>query len=281
MPAIATATDKRFHRAHVKPARKRSVRAKLAWRSLRGASLVALLMTLGWRAASLVADAQTLHIGHLVLRGHQRLAAGEVLALVDGLRGQNILTVRLDAWRQRLLSSPWVEDATIRRVLPSTIEIVVRERRPMGIGRFGAGLYLVDRQGVIIDEYGPNYADIDLPIVDGLATSPRDGSALVDPARAELAGRVITALSARPDLAMRVSQIDVTDLHDAIVILDGDTALLRLGESEFAERVQQYLDLVPAIRERLATVDYVDLRFDDRLYVQPARRESPASETRN
>ena len=103
----------------------------------------------------------------------------------------------------------------------------------------------------------------------------------MDPARAELAGRVITALSARPDLAMRVSQIDVTDLHDAVVILDGNTALLRLGEREFAERVQQYLDVMPAIRERLAAVDSVDLRFDDRLYVQPVRRPLPAAGTRN
>ena len=68
----------------------------------------------------------------------------------------------------------------------------------MGIGRLGTAMYLIDGKGVIIDEYGPNYADIDLPIIDGLAASPQDGGSIVDVARAEFAARVIGALAARP-----------------------------------------------------------------------------------
>lgn len=268
--AVATATDKRFRRAHVKPARKRSLASTQAWTAARAAALCALLLYGGYRGAVLVADAQTLQIGHLVVRGHERLSAGEVLALVDGLRGQNILLVHLDDWRQRLLASPWVDGATLRRLLPSTVEITVHERRPMGIGRIGAALYLIDGTGVIVDEYGPAYADIDLPIIDGLGTAPQDGGSLVDPLRAEFAGRVIAALAVRPEIARRVSQIDVSDLHDAVVILDGDTALLRIGDAEFVERLQQYIDLAPALHERMAAIDYVDLRFDERLYVRPA-----------
>ncbi|MEO8677573.1 MAG: FtsQ-type POTRA domain-containing protein [Vicinamibacterales bacterium] len=271
MATVAAATDKRFRRAQVKPGRKRSLSARRLWLITRLVAVIALLGFGGWRFATLVADAHGLQIGHLTVRGQQRLSAGEVLALVDGLRGQNILLVDLDPWRERLLASPWVEDATLRRVLPSTLEIVVHERRPMGIGRIGMALYLIDPRGVVIDEYGPAYADIDLPIIDGLSASPQDGGALVDAARAEFAGRVIASLAARPELAKRVSQIDVSDLHNAVVILDGDTALLRLGEAEFVERLQQYVDLAPALRERLAGIDYVDLRFDERLYVRPAR----------
>lgn len=274
MSAVATATDKRFRRAHVKPARKRSLASKQGWLAARLVVLAALVIYGGYRGVTLVADAQTLQIGHLVVRGHERLSAGEVLALVDGLRGQNILTVRLDDWQQRLLSSPWVDRATIRRVLPSTVEITVHERRPMGIGRIGTALYLIDGTGVIVDEYGPAYADIDLPIIDGLGTSPQDGGTLVDPLRAEFAGRVIAAVSARPEIARRVSQIDVSNLHDAVVILEGDTALLRIGESEFVERLQQYIDLAPALHERMAGIDYVDLRFDERLYVRPVKAQA-------
>ena len=211
----------------------------------------------------------------MTVRGHERLSTGEVLALVDGLRGQNILSVSLDQWQTRLLSSPWVESATIRRVLPSTVEIVVHERRPMGIGRVGSALYLIDAKGVLIDEYGPSYADIDLPIIDGLAGSPRDGS-LIDQPRAEFAARVIGAIAARPDIASRVSQLDVADLHDAVAILDGDPALLRLGDTDFVARLQQYIDLAPALSERLNAIDYVDLRFDERLYVRPVKTAAQA-----
>jgi cell division protein FtsQ len=270
MPGLPT-TDKRFRRAHVKPSRKRSPASKHAWLAARLLALALVLGYAGYRGVALIAAASSLQIGHLVVRGQERLSTGEVLALVEGLRGQNILSVDLDEWQQKLLSSPWVERATIRRVLPSTLEINVYERRPMGIGRLGTAMYLVDAKGVIIDEYGPAYADIDLPIIDGIGAAPHDGGSIVDVARAEFAARVIGDLAMRPELARRVSQIDVSDLHDAVLILDGDPALLRLGDTEFVARLQQYIDLAPALHERLDGIDYVDLRFDERLYVRPPK----------
>jgi cell division protein FtsQ len=276
VPPVAAPADKRFRRAHVKPAKKRSASLRHAWLAARIVIVFGLMAYGGWRGTSLVLAAPALQISRITVRGNERLATGEVLALVSGLQQRNILTVRLDAWRDRLMSSPWVEDATLRRTLPSTVEIVVRERRPVGIGRVANGLYLVDARGVIVDEYGPNYADLDLPIIDGLASVPKDGAPAVDEAKAFLAARLIMALQARPDLAAKVSQIDVSDAHDAVVILDGDTAMLRLGEDEFVDRLQEYLDLGPALRERVAEIDYVDLRFGDRLYVRPAQRRAGA-----
>jgi cell division protein FtsQ len=267
----ATMTDKRFKRAHVKPARKRSAASTSALRIARQLVVAALLGYATYQGMTLIAAAPSLQVGHLQVRGHERLSTGEVLALVEGLRGQNILAVHLGEWQRKLLTSPWVESATIRRVLPSTMEITVTERQPMGIGRIGMAMYLIDRHGVIIDEYGPAYADIDLPIIDGLAASPQDGGSIVDVARAEFAAAAIAALSARPELLQRVSQIDVANLHDAVVILDGDPALLHVGESDFVARLQQYLDMAPALRERVPAIDYVDLRFDERMYVRPVK----------
>ncbi|MBA3270844.1 MAG: FtsQ-type POTRA domain-containing protein, partial [Acidobacteria bacterium] len=207
-----------------------------AWLSARIVGVLTLAVYGGWRGTALVLGASYLQVSRISVRGNDRLSNGEVLALVHGLRGRNILTVSLAEWQTRLLSSPWVEDARLRRVLPSRIDIAIRERVPMGIARLSGALYLVDDEGVVIDEFGPNYADLNLPMIDGLASRQSDGAA--DQARARLAARVLTALEARPDLAERVSQIDVADAHDAVVMLDGDTAMLRLGEDEFVERIQ-------------------------------------------
>jgi len=86
-------------------------------------------------------------------------------------------------------------------------------------------------------------------------------------------------LQRRPDLAKRISQIDVADAHDAALLLKGDTALVRVGESHFADRIQSYLDLAPALRERIPAIDYVDLRFDERVYVRPLASGTPAHKT--
>ncbi len=277
MPPVSAPADKRFRRAHVKPSRRRGLRLSHVWHLLKSAAMLTVVAYGAWRGAVLVMSASALQIGKVSVEGNDRLSTGEVLALLEGLRGRHILSVDLAEWRQRLLASPWVADATLKRTLPSTVEVVVRERFPMGIGRIGTRLYLVDDHGVIVDEYGPNHAAIDLPVIDGLASVPKSGGPLVDEARVHLAARLLGDLTARPDLARRISQVDVSDEHNAVVILDGDTARLRLGDREFADRLQGYIDLGPALRERVAEIDYVDLRFDERLYVRPAR---PDRETR-
>jgi len=266
--AVRAPADKRFRRAHVHPARQRS--RPPSWRTVAAASIVCALVTYGvYRAAELVSAAEALTVSRIAVKGTSRMSPGEVLALLDGLRGTSMVTANLESWRQKLLGSPWVADAAIRRVFPGTVSVVVEEREPLGIGRIGGSLYLIDQRGTIIDEFGPNYAEFDLPIIDGLAAAPSDSGGLVDEGRAALAGRVLAELQRRPDLAKRVSQIDVTDVRDAVVILKDDTTLIRVGDERFVDRVQSYLDLAGRLREQVPQIDYVDLRFDDRIYVRP------------
>jgi cell division protein FtsQ len=280
--AVAAPADRRFRRAHVKPARRRRTWRAMAWPAIRY-GLVATVVGLAiYRGAQVSANAHLLKVNRIVVHGNERLSKGEVLAVLSGLRGESLLWTDLDGWRRRLLASPWVRDAALRRSLPATVEVVVSERQPIGIGRINGGdMYLVDERGVIIDQYGPQYADLDLPIIDGLAAVNQDGS-LTDERRADLAARVMTALRAKPPVARRVSQIDVADLHNASVILSGDPAVIQLGEDQFLARLQGYLELAPALRERVPDIDSVDLRFDDRIYVRPAfapsalRRGGPA-----
>jgi hypothetical protein len=47
-----------------------------------------------------------------------------------------------------------------------------------------------------------------------------------------------------------------------------------VGEERFLERLRSYLALSAALQERIADIDYVDLRFEDRIYVRPRSRRS-------
>jgi cell division protein FtsQ len=267
--SVRAHSEKNFRRAKVKPVKRRGMRGWISWRLVGLAAAGTLVVYAGYRALDLVLTAPALAIHRITVRGNVQLSTGEIHALIDGLAGTSILTADLAAYRRRLLNSPWVDDVAIRRLLPSTIELFVSERRPIGLSRLGGHLYLVDRRGTIIDEFGPQYSEFDLPIIDGLVRAPGTQSA-IDEARAELAGRVIEALAAQGGLARRVSQIDVSDVHDAVVLLDDDPALLHLGDEQFAERLQYYVELAPALRERVRDMDYVDLRFGQRVYVRPA-----------
>jgi cell division protein FtsQ len=269
--SVAAQTDRRFRRAHVKPSRRKRSSRALIKPLLAGAVFAAALAYGVVRASAIAAHAHVLQIEKIIVRGNERLSQGEVLAVLNGLRGESLVWTDLDRWRKRLMASPWVRDAALRRSLPSTVEVVVSEREPIGIGRINTDLYLVDERGVIIDQYGPQYADLDLPIIDGLAAAPNGAGSLTDEGRADLAARVIAAVKSKPNVARRLSQVDVSDLHNASVILSGDPAVIQLGEDQFLTRLQGYLDLAPTLRERVADIDSVDLRFDDRIYVRPTR----------
>jgi cell division septal protein FtsQ len=260
MSGVAAPADRRFRRAHVKPSRTRRGWVGRVGPTLRF-MLAILVLTYGaYFGSSGVAHSNLLKVDRVVVHGNERLSDGEVLADLDG-------------WRRRLLASPWVRDAALRRSFPSTVEVFMSERQPVGIGRLNAdGMYLIDEGGVIIDQYGPQYADLDLPIVDGLQFSITPEGRVTDAPRAELAARVIDALKANADIAPRLSQVDVSDLRDAQVILAGDAAVISLGDDQFLARLQNYLELAPALRDRVAGIDHVDVRFENRIYVRPKKR---------
>src|SRR5918994_3321694 len=285
MPVTAPA-DKRFRRAHLKPARKRAGLSSRRTRIAIATVIVGLTLYAGHRAIAVVTGLEVFRVDNIHVRGNHRLSNGEVLAMLEGLRGRSVLAVDLGEWRRALLSSPWVADASLRRTLPSTVDVVILERAPLGIARIKGSLYLVDDRGAVIDDYGPGYADLDLPIIDGLSgpsivsnpldvaqSTPSDGSA--DMYRALIARRLLDALRVR-NMAGQISQIDVSDSRNAIVLLEGDPTLIRLGHERFVERLQSYHELAPALREQVPAIDYVDLRFDERVYVRPAR-QSPAA----
>ena len=275
---VKAPAEKNFRRAKVKPGRRKTTRPRLSWRAVRVLLAAAVVLYGGYRGFTLVLVATTLQVSKVTVHGNVRLSAGQVQQLAHGLYGRHILTVDLARHRRAILGSPWVADAALRRVLPSTIEISIVERRPVGISRLGTQLYLVDRQGIIIDEFGPQYAEYDLPIIDGLLRKPKNGKPALDPARAELAAQVIDSLAAQPQLARRLSQVDVNDARNAVVLLDDDPALLYLGEDHFRERLQSYVEVAETLRERAASeIDYVDLRFGRRVFMKPRTRMTATS----
>lgn len=267
MTGVRLQADKRFRRARVQPFPKRSFR--VSGRSVRLVLALSVAAAGAYFGPELLRHAELLRVEHVTVTGNRNISSGEVLAQLDRLHGASILEVDLAAYRQELLKSGWVQEATLRRLLPATIEVTITEREPVGLFRIATQLYLVDPTGTVIDEYRPQFAHFRLPVIDGLEMRNPRGST-VDRARTQLAARLMDALTARPDLADLVSQIDVTDAADAVVLLSGDPTLLHLGDQRFVERLDRYLELAQALRSAVPEIDYVDLRYDQRVYVRPA-----------
>ncbi len=275
MPVAAPA-DRRFRRAHVSP-RRRRLFDRGSWASV-GAVVGGLVLAVVAGAAGLRAllASETLTIADVTIEGTARMPEGLVREELADLIGRGMFAVDLDEWRDRVRGLSWVADASMRRVMPGTIAVTVTERQPMAIGRIGDTLNVIDRRGVIIDAFGPNYRDLDLPIIDGLAYVDEQEVGALEQSRALLAVRLLSELQRTPELAARVSQVDVSDARNAVVVMKGDTTLLQLGDGAFAERLQSYLDLAPTLREDVPNADTVDLRYGARIFVRPGRQTRAA-----
>jgi cell division protein FtsQ len=275
MPVSAPA-DKRFRRAHVRPTRQTPWRKRTV--RLAAALIVGLVLAFGvFEAVGYALSSKPLRIRRISVSGNMRMSSGEVRALLRDLVGASVVTADLEASRRKLLASPWVAEAEVRRIFPGAIAVAIAERRPIAVGRLGADLRLIDQTGTIIDPPEPVYAQFDLPIVNGLISGSTDGI-LIDQQRAALTARVLSALQARGELANRVSEIDVSDARDAALILKNDTVLVHVGTEKFVERLQSYLELAPTLRDRVADIDYVDLRYVPRIFVGSRHPEHTVQE---
>jgi cell division protein FtsQ len=266
----ATPRDPRFVRARDGGARAHASWKARLWTGARVAALSIGLIGSGWYVQRVMTSGEAFEVRDIRSLGTRRLSDGEIDALLHGLIGRNIVTTDLEEWRARLLSSPWVREASLRRALPDTIEVRIVERSPMAVAHAGDTLWLIDEQGAVVDEFGPRYGTLDLPIVEGLMGRDARQAGQPDQARVALISGTLQSLR-DAGLLGRVSQIDVGNLRNVTILLNDDPVLLQVGHEKFAERVQAYLDMEERLTRMVQEVESVDLRFENRVYVRPRK----------
>lgn len=187
--------------------------------------------------------------------------------------GRNIFFVPLAERRKQLEQIPWVEHATVMRILPDQIRVSLVERKPVAFVRHGQQIGLVDANGVLLTMPAAMMAQhhYSFPVLTGI-----DGG---DPlpsrkARVALYQRLIGELDAGGQhLSDQISEIDLTDPEDARVLMpeQGTDILAHFGEDHFLERYQRYKNHIAEWRQQYPKLAAVDLRYDQQVVLQMQR----------
>ena len=148
-----------------------------------GASL---LLILAYDAVTQSAYFEARTIG---VEGNGRLSRATILEQSGLKLNQNILSVNLETLRSKLMVHPWIAAAEIKRELPDTINIRVKERVPVAVVDLNRPYYL-DEEGEIFKAVEPS-DDVNVPLVTGLSFSDLD---LEDPWRSRLVRALMEAL---------------------------------------------------------------------------------------
>ena len=102
--------------------------------------------------------------------GGAHLTRAQMLSVFGEDVDRNILLLPLGERQRELESLPWVEHATVMRLLPNRIRVAVVERTPVAFVRQGGHIGLVDANGVLL-EMSPDVAadqHYSFPVVTGV-----------------------------------------------------------------------------------------------------------------
>ncbi len=256
-----------------KPGEERFLRGQLRGRKVSGRisrgrfgvflSLLGLAAGAVWIAIAR-GRAPELAIDRIFVVGNERLSEGEILELIEVGESANILTLDLDETKRKLLRSAWVKDVELKRVLPATLILEIVERTPVAVAALSE-LYLLAQDGTILDQLPPFYDMEKLVLVRGLSGP---GGA-VDGDRAAIAGELAGALAADERLSLLVSELDVTEGADSVILrLRGSKVTLLVSRSSMVPRLLEIAPLLAGVTEKLPALEVLDLRFQNRVYAR-------------
>lgn len=209
--------------------------------------------------------------------GNSQVTRPELLSVFGSDIGRNIFHVPLAQRRAELEQLPWVEHATVMRLLPNQLRVAVTERVPVAFVRAGNQIGLVDSKGVLLDMPSTMMAAkrYSFPVVNGVTTqqSPEERAS-----RMRLYADFMNTLNSTNGMAAsQLSEVDLSDPEDVRVLLPsaGTDLLVHFGSEDFAARWQRLEEKLPGWRRQYPRLAGVDLRYQRQTVLEMAR---PADE---
>jgi len=194
--------------------------------------------------------------------GLQYAPRGEVTRVFARDSGRSVYLVPLAERRRSLMAIDWVRDATVSRLWPNRLAVTIVERRPVAFVVLAQETALVDADGVILR--APEKARFSLPVLAGITRQqPRD-------VRRERAGAMVGLMRQVPGYAGQISEVDVSDPDNLVVIevVQGRAVRLLLGNRNYLQRMNNFMDHYSDIVRRAPGARTFDLRLDDRITAQ-------------
>ena len=210
--------------------------------------------------------------------GLGQVSRAEMLPVFGEDIGRNIFFVPLSERRKQLEQIPWIEHATVMRLLPDQIRITVVERKPIAFVRQGAQVGLVDANGVLLTQPPSMMAQhhYSFPVVTGIDSRDPIASRRT---RMEVYQHLVSELDASGQhLSDKISEIDLSDPEDARVLMpEQETDIVaHFGADHFLERYQRYKAHIAEWRQQYPKLAEVDLRYEQQVVLQMTGGANPA-----
>lgn len=249
--------------------------ARAPGRLLEAASVAAFIWALGFGlfvaahgAATAVEHSDALALHAIDVDGASRLSEAELRSALALSVGANLVKLDPAALAARVAAHPWVREATVRVDLPNHRVLLTVVERHADLILAGSPVHLVDGEGVAFKELGPG-DPLDLAVLTGLP----DDAALHAQDLVREAARGARELLGALDHGRLFGRDDVAEIRwdgdDGYTIVTRDGLPIRVGRSEFGERLRRLERALASGKLPLSAVASVDVSLRDRMVVRP------------
>jgi cell division protein FtsQ len=198
-------------------------------------------------------------VNKVVFTGNTHLSDEELKGLA-GLNGEESL-VSISSGRvfKKLSGSPWIRSVSVRKEFPDRLHILVSEAEPFALLDMKGHLFIVDDKGKMLEEL----KDGSMPFLPVISGNPFEEKEVFYEA-INLA-KVIK----KTGLLSRKDHIEIIAHKPQEMALNLDGVVVKVGTGEYEEKLVRLMELEEEIKNRLIPVDYIDLRFENRVIVKP------------
>lgn len=246
-----------------------------SWWVFRGAVAGTLLLGVFYGAYlgfGKVVELESLAVRIIEIDGYQGVQPESIRRLAGVMKGDPLLRVDLKEVRRKVISHPWVKDATVVRELPDTLRISVKERVPTAVV-LGRNFALVDAEGIVLsihDSYPEGY-----PVITGVSGSREPGRMVTEAQPAmEVLQNITRSGLIGPE---RISELGVAGKRVQVSLMGSGTVLVfEHGNTE--TQLKQLARLMEAGVFDARSAGY-DLRFKGRVVSMPERKRDSSVES--
>jgi cell division protein FtsQ len=195
--------------------------------------------------------------------------------------GRNIFQISLAEQKQELERIPWVESASVIRLWPNHLRVIVQERIPVAFVALGERIALIDAHGVLMDIPPGVKSEYSFPVILGMnENEPLSTRA----PRMKVFMRLMRELDdaggsaqAKTQYSNNLDEVDLSDPEDVKVVAKGGSSpiLLHLGNENFQQRFMVFLSNVQKWEQDRGKLESVDLRYGREVILNPDMRSAP------
>ncbi len=183
----------------------------------------------------------------------------EIQGFLEGKSLGNILLLDISLLQEKFTAHRWIKEVRVRKILPSTLKIEAKVRNPIALLKLDE-VYLIDREGILLEKVEKG-EKVNLPLLIDSNKFRKDQKE-----KFQLAWECLDSLS--PDEKEQIEVLDLTEYENVSVRLKNCRTVLILGNERFSQKLKIFSKLRARL-ERFGELEYVDLRFHDRLYIKP------------